>query len=211
MNEYEKLIIQRAKAFQVVLHMNPVGDKKLPISHLINKVHGSTFHLFLPLQETLKRLATPTQPILEHRELFLQLRSIPTTKRVVWQNIVDITQNPIYSEINLPVLPSGLELDSKISEHVVESDSNEDKCTDNKTADGDAMLRKVAKDEEAEMYRNYTIQTLHTPRLNEKPTDLYQLLKINDAPLDVRCKQLEEICFPAIYTHGIYGMHFSVY
>ena len=71
--------------------MNPVGGKKLPPSHLINKVHGSTFHLPLPLQETLKRLPSLTQPILDHGELFVLLRSIPTTKKVVWQNIVDIT------------------------------------------------------------------------------------------------------------------------
>ena len=93
LNDYEKLLIQRAKAFQVVLRMNPVGGKNLPPSHLINnKVHGSTFHLPLPLQETLKRLPSPTQPILDHGELFVLLRSIPTTKRVVWQNIVNITK-----------------------------------------------------------------------------------------------------------------------
>ena len=139
---------------------------------------------------------------------------------MIWQNVADITKvygaleklkdiNPIYSENNLPALPSGLELGSKISEHVVESDPNGDKNTDNETADADAMVRKVAKDEEAEMYRNYTIQTLHAARVNEKATDLYQLLKINDAPLDARCKQLEEMCFPAIFTHGVYGMQFS--
>ena len=54
LNDYEKVLIQRAKAFQVVLKMKPVASKKLPPSHLINKVHGSTFHLPLPLQETLK-------------------------------------------------------------------------------------------------------------------------------------------------------------
>ena len=117
--------------------------------------------------------------------------------------------NPIYSKINLPALPSGLELRSKINEHVVENEPNDEKNTDNETADGDAMVRKVAKDEEAELYRNCTIQTLPAPKINEKSTDLYQLLKINDASLDARCKQLEEICFPSIFTHGIYGIQFS--
>ena len=123
----------------------------------------------------MKRLPTPTQPILEHGELFVLLRSIPTTKQVVWQNIVDITKvygalkklkdiNPIYSEISLPALPSGLDLGSKISEHVVENEPNDDKNTDNESADGDAMIRKIAKDEEAELYRNYTIQTLELMR-----------------------------------------------
>ena len=220
LNDYEKLLIQRAKAFQVVLRMNPVGGKKLPPSHLINKVHGSTFHLPLPLQETLKHLPSPTQPILDHGELFVLLQSIPTTKQVVWQNIVDITKvygalkklkdiNPIYSEINLPALPSDLKLGSKISEHAVESDPIEDKNTDDEIGDGNAMVKKVAKEEEAELYKNYTIQTLHPPRVNEKATELYQLLKINDPPLDARCKQLEEMCFPSIFTHGVYGMQFS--
>ena len=200
--------------------MNPVGSKKLPPGHLINKVHGSTFYLPLPLQETLKRLPSQTQPIVDHGEPFVLLRSIPTTKKWLGK-ILLISQkyygalkklkdiNPIYSEINLPALPSNLELGSKISEHVVESDPNEDKNTDDEIGDGNAMVRKVAKDEEAELYKNYTIQTLHPPRVNEKATDLYQLLKINEPPLDAQCKQLEEMCFPSIFTHGVYGMQFS--
>ena len=78
--------------------------------------------------------------------------------------------NPIYSEINFPALPSNLEIGSKISEHVVESDLNEDKNTDDEIGDGNAMVRKVVKDE-AELCKNYTIQTLHPPRVNEKATD----------------------------------------
>ena len=58
LNECKKLLIQRAKAFQVVLRMKPVGGKKLSPSHLVNNVHGSTFHLPLPLHETLKCLPT---------------------------------------------------------------------------------------------------------------------------------------------------------
>ena len=44
----------------------------------------------------------------------------------------------------------------------------------------DPMVRKVEKDEEAELYKNYTIQLLHGPRQNEKATDLYQMLRINE-------------------------------
>ena len=80
LNQYEKVLIQRAKAFQVVTKMSTVAGKRLPPSHMISKVHGSTFHLPLPLQETLKRLPTPDQPIPEHGELYILLRSIPTAK-----------------------------------------------------------------------------------------------------------------------------------
>ena len=70
LNPYEKVLIQRAKAFQVVTKMKMVAGKRLPPSHMVSKVRGSTFHLPLPLQETLKRLPTPDQPIPEHGELY---------------------------------------------------------------------------------------------------------------------------------------------
>ena len=76
--------------------------------------------------------------------------------------------NPIYSEINLPALPSDLELGSKISEHVVESDPIEDENTDDEIGDGNGMVKKVAKEEEAELYKNYTIQTLHPPLMKRR-------------------------------------------
>ena len=96
---------------------------------MINKVRGSTFHLPLPLQETLKRLPTPEQPIPEHGELYVLLHSIPTAKKVVWQELVDINNkvykalsklkeiNPLYHKINLPLSASELKLDLAISEH----------------------------------------------------------------------------------------------
>ena len=142
---------------------------------------------------------------------------------MVWQNIVDVTNvynalrklkeiNPLYSEISLPALPSDLVLDRMVDEHVVESDPNEDGKTEDETVyveQKDAVLRRISKDEEAELYKNYTIQPLHAPRSNEKATNLYQLLKINEGPLDGWFKQLEEMCFPNIFTHGICGIHYS--
>ena len=46
LNEYEKLLIQRAKAFQVVLRMNPVGGKKLPPSQQSTWLHLSSSPTF---------------------------------------------------------------------------------------------------------------------------------------------------------------------
>lgn len=61
LNQYEKILIQRAKAFQVVTKMKTVAGKRLPPSHMVNKVRGSTFHLSLPLQETLRVLINQFQ------------------------------------------------------------------------------------------------------------------------------------------------------
>ena len=237
LNQYEKVLIQRAKAFQVVTKMSTVAGKRLPPSHMISKVRGSTFHLPLPLQETLKRLPTPDQPIPEHGELDILLRSIPTAKNVVWQDLVDINKvykallklqesNPLYHNIQLPADASSLNLHLAISEHVIstdadassEVDTDEDKpviedCdknddeNDDKGGEKDPMVRKIEKEEEADLYKNYTIQALHAPRQNEKATSLYQLLRITEPAMDNRCKQLDVLCFPDLFPFSIGGLH----
>ena len=222
LNQYEKVLIQRAKAFQVVTKMKTVAGKRLLPSHMVSKIRGSTFHLPLPLQETLKRLPTPDQPIPEHGELYILLRSIPSAKNVVWQDLVDINKvyralcklreiNPLYREIQLPADASELELNLSITEHISEeANTDEDNCViDHDDDEKDPMVRKVEKDEEAELYKNYTIQLLHGPRQNEKATDLYQMLRINEQAIDGRCKQLDHMCFPDLFSFGKGGMHYS--
>ena len=48
LNQYEKVLIQRAKVFQFVTKMFSVSSKRLPPSHRLSKVHGAAFHLPLP-------------------------------------------------------------------------------------------------------------------------------------------------------------------
>ena len=154
------------------------------------------------MQETLKRLPTPDQPMPDQGELYILLRSIPTAKNVVWQDLVDINRiykalfklkdiNPLYAEIQLSADVSKLELNMAASEHVsAETDTDEDKDDEDRPGDNsdederDPMVRKVGKDEEAELYKHYTIQTLHAPRQNEKATELYQMLRITEPTID---------------------------
>jgi len=62
------------------------------------------------------------------------------------------------------------------------------------------MVRRVPVEEEREVYQNYTICPLHAPRLNEKATDLYQMLKVEEPPMDSRAKSLGMMCFPDWWT-----------
>jgi len=55
LNTFEKIFIQRTKAFQTVLKIGTV-NKKLPQRQMIQKIKGRTFHLPLFLQETLNKL-----------------------------------------------------------------------------------------------------------------------------------------------------------
>ena len=57
------------------------------------------------------------------------------------------------------------------------------------------------------LYQNYTIQPLHAPRDNEKATDLYQMLRINERTLDSHCKMLDMLCFPDLYPNSYAGMN----
>ena len=69
------------------------------------------------------------------------------------------------------------------------------------------MVRKVPREEEEDIYQNYTIQALHAPRQNEKATDLYQMLRVTEPPLDNRCKEIDALCFPDLFPHGNGGQH----
>ena len=52
LNMYEKILIQKAKAFQTVVKMGTIMNKNLPNHVKIDKVQRKTFHLPLPLEET---------------------------------------------------------------------------------------------------------------------------------------------------------------
>jgi len=80
LNHFEKILIQRAKIFQVVIKMNTVSGRNHCRNNMIQKVIGKAFHLPLPLEETLKKLPSPQKPIIDH-ELFILVRSLPTTKK----------------------------------------------------------------------------------------------------------------------------------
>jgi len=45
LNEFEKILIQRAKAFQTVVKMGTIANKKIPHKQKVQKVKGRTFYL----------------------------------------------------------------------------------------------------------------------------------------------------------------------
>ncbi|XP_074111642.1 uncharacterized protein LOC141535587 [Cotesia typhae] len=119
LNEYEKVLIQRAKAFQVVQRLGTVAKKNLPHTMRIQKLKGQTFHLPLPIEETLKKICSTTDPLNKHHELYIVMRSIPTKSNVIWEKMVSLENvfrvltwlkrnNTLYSEIELPQCPQNL-------------------------------------------------------------------------------------------------------
>ena len=60
---FEKMLIQRTKAFQTIVKMDTVAKKNLPHHVKVDKLKGRTFHLPLPTNETLKKICPDTDPL----------------------------------------------------------------------------------------------------------------------------------------------------
>ncbi|XP_070528970.1 uncharacterized protein [Cardiocondyla obscurior] len=68
-----------------------------------------------------------------------------------------------------------------------------------------AML--TQKDDNESYYEQYTIYPLYKKKENKTATALYQMLKIQDVPLDNREKNLDLMCFPDLYPFGKNGQY----
>ena len=75
---------------------------------------GRTFHLPLPIGETLGKICpSSTGPLNLKHELYILMRGIPTNAKIVWENLVDIIKEfdaivclkknkPLYFKIKIP-------------------------------------------------------------------------------------------------------------
>ncbi|XP_029162230.1 uncharacterized protein LOC114933816, partial [Nylanderia fulva] len=68
-----------------------------------------------------------------------------------------------------------------------------------------AMLTQVTNAENDGYYEQYTIYPLYEKKANKTATALYQMLKIQDLPLNNREQHLDLMCFPDLYSSGING------
>ena len=175
LNQHERVLIQRAKAFQVVTNMQTVAGKRLPPSHKVSKVRGSTFHLPLPLNETLKRLPSALP---SNGELYILLQSIPTDKKnymarfslcnKVYDALAKLKAiNPLYA---LPKSASDFNLCDKITQCIISNqttDSGDDLISDEEQ-EREPMVREVPESEKQDLYHDYTIHALScSPRKRE--------------------------------------------
>jgi len=94
-------------------------NKNLPFKGQMKKVCGTSYHLPLPLEETVKKLCKDTDVINQNHELYIIVRSIPNSSKYVWQNLVDVNKvwkallwckqnNPLYAAIELPQSADGI-------------------------------------------------------------------------------------------------------
>lgn len=90
LNMIEKILIQRAKAFQVVQKKSTVMKKNLPHYAKIDCVIGTTFHLPLPQDETIKKICPEVNPLNIDHEIYILVWTNPSKSKKIWEQYVDI-------------------------------------------------------------------------------------------------------------------------
>ncbi|XP_043288385.1 uncharacterized protein [Venturia canescens] len=143
LNEFEKILIQRAKVFQTVVKMGTVHKKNIPHRKMLVKAQGRAFHLPLPLEKTLEKICPPTKAINSDHELYILVRGVPTKSKKVWESIVNKEKvfralltlkerNILYGEINLPERYSDLlDTDLRETEFQISQECDSDEDVDN--------------------------------------------------------------------------------
>ncbi|KYN06207.1 hypothetical protein ALC62_02854 [Cyphomyrmex costatus] len=194
---------------------------------MIRKVKGRTFHLPLPIQETFNKVCPPEETINLNHELYILVRSIPKKSKTVWENLVNINKvykalqwykdnNPHYSDIRLPASSGDLINDEfpETEYQIVNDESDEidevveDTVQHNKVNNVPTVLKRKAFQitEYSVINDQYIIYQMHAKRIdNESALRLYQMLKIEDVPMDSRYKYLDVMCFPDLYPEGVNG------
>ncbi|KAL7298906.1 hypothetical protein TKK_0008012 [Trichogramma kaykai] len=99
--------------------MGTVMNRKVPHYAQIDKVVGRTFHLPMPLEETLKKICPKTLALNPNQEMFIFIRGVPTKTKIVWEDVVNMktvytalvwlqSHNKYYKNIRLPPDASAL-------------------------------------------------------------------------------------------------------
>lgn len=142
LNEFERILIQRAKAFQVIVRMNTLmgGHNRNRLNESIKKIKGRVFHLPLPLENTLEKLPDATEAIIQNQEQLILVRGIPSKSGKIYQMYVDVQKlynallwikadNPLYREIISPIEVEDLLANVEINEctlNAIENQKNND-------------------------------------------------------------------------------------
>ena len=202
LNVLERQLIQRAKAFQMIVRLGTYTGK-VPIYNALKAVKGSMFVLPLPMEKTLNDLTLSVDPVssLPDPELYILVNGRPTKDKVVWQTLVDVGNvkqavqklkeiNVFYRDISDSAVDDAakktIEVVSNVSSTLLEKSTKED-------IDG--------------------LQAFTIRRMNEKlpvglDCDQYKMLTIQEHPLDIRQCHLDVLCFPSLLPTGRFGQHY---
>ena len=207
-----KQLIQRAKAFQAIVHLGTY-TAKVPKYNSLKACKGTMFFLPLPLEKTLETLGEVRQPgvarsldspagksttHLSHPELYILVNGKPNKLKVVWRTLVNVDAlkaaihklkeiNWLYKEVDEDDLDD-------VTREVIETVSDT----------SSTMLEKATKEDVAG-FQSFTIHTLNSKQSTSSDIDQYKLLNVKEDALDNRQKYLDVLCFPDLFPTGRFG------
>ncbi|MCP4491608.1 MAG: AAA family ATPase [Gammaproteobacteria bacterium] len=202
LNMYEMMLIQLAKAFHSVIRLTPYrfrGNK----GELVKAVKGTSIHFPLPIKDTLDYTESklPSPQCLE-----ILVDSLPSSKRVVWRQLVDIKKvksalnwlkqnNELYKNVEIVC-------DESLFDGTVTEVEQHDATELTLKAEAKSLLTKVDIDAQNEQY---TVQQVQTNQPKRDDIDLFQMKRVEAQAEKQTDPDLDHKCFPCLFPKGRYG------
>eukprot|EP00731_Ephydatia_muelleri_P024871 Em0016g1142a len=203
LNALCKQLIQRAKAFQIIVRLGTYSGK-VPAYNALQACRGCMFFLPLPLNKTWDTLSevelgrTDLLVALPDPQLYIIVNGVPTKDKIVWQTLVDVNAVKLaiqkLKEINWlykNVDDASLDEAAKNIVEVVDKASS-------------IMLEKASTDDVAAL-QAYTIRSLDQQGSIKTDVEQYKMQNVKDSPIESRQRHLDVMCFPTFFPSGQFG------
>eukprot|EP00731_Ephydatia_muelleri_P010082 Em0005g668a len=203
LNALCKQLIQRAKAFQIIVRLGTYSGK-VPAYNALQACRGCMFFLPLPLNKTWDTLSevelgrTDLLVALPDPQLYIIVNGVPTKDKIVWQTLVDVNAVKLaiqkLKEINWlykNVDDASLDEAAKNIVEVVDKASS-------------IMLEKASTDDVAAL-QAYTIRSLDQQGSIKTDVEQYKMQNVKDSPIESRQRHLDVMCFPTLFPSGQFG------
>ncbi|KAL5502532.1 hypothetical protein EMCRGX_G009328 [Ephydatia muelleri] len=198
LNALCKQLIQRAKAFQIIVRLGTYSGK-VPAYNALQACRGCMFFLPLPLNKTWDTLSevelgrTDLLVALPDPQLYIIVNGVPTKDKIVWQTLVDVNAVKLaiqkLKEINW--LYKNVDDAAKNIVEVVDKASS-------------IMLEKASTDDVAAL-QAYTIRSLDQQGSIKTDVEQYKMQNVKDSPIESRQRHLDVMCFPTLFPSGQFG------
>ncbi len=218
LNFFEQFLIQQVRPFHTVVRLKLVR-KFTGEGDFLKALKGLVIHVPLNLEETLRYTMKTSGKTLPSKELLdVIVDSLPTSKNVVWRNLVDMKKvyealkwlkenNEEYTDINISedLLERECENDDAIVE-IPPDDTPQVECLSELELQEKAHLEYV-EDNCGDILNHYTVQSISEAIPITPDTDLYKQKRVDAGIIPDRDPTLDVRAFAHLYPEGKNGMY----
>ena len=209
LDSLSKQLIQRAKAFQTVVHLGTY-TAKVPKYSSLKVCKGTMFFLPLSLNRTLETLRGVQQTAVSTTLSSPQIASMSTLPHPEFYIIK--AEGGMVKHLNVDAVKAAIHKLKEINwlyKDVSENDLDDvaRKVIETVSETTSTMLERASKQDMAG-FQSFTIRTLNARHSTTSDIDQYKLLNVKEYALDNRQKCLDVMCFPTLFPSGRFGEHY---